>query len=225
MTSATPSLDDCLAWLHSHAPAPAGLQGMARFGMAVDRRIGLSIPTLRRLAKAAGRDHQRALALWDTGIADAQIMAAFTAEPAAFTQAQMDRWVGSMGSWDVCDQACTNAFAASPLAWQQPARWAARPEEFVRRAAFALIAALAVHDKKAPDAAFLRLLPLIEDASTDERNFVRKAVNWALRQIGKRNAALHAPAVALAERLRDQASRSARWIGSDALRELKARAP
>ncbi|MED5618521.1 DNA alkylation repair protein [Ideonella sp. BN130291] len=225
MTSATPSVDDCMAWLHSHAPTPADVQGMARFGMAVDRRIGLSIPTLRGLAKAARRDHQRALALWDTGIADAQILAAFTAEPAAFTQAQMDHWVSTMDSWDVCDQACTNAFAASPLAWQQPARWAARPEEFVRRAAFALIAALAVHDKKASDDAFVATLPLIEAAAGDERNFVRKAVNWALRQIGKRNARLHAAAVALAQSLREQTSRSARWIANDALRELNARRP
>jgi 3-methyladenine DNA glycosylase AlkD len=212
-----------LALLRQHRASDADLQGIARFGLAVDGRIGWRIPELRRLARRIGRDHRRALALWDSGVSDAQILAAYTAEPAAFTQRQMDRWVSGMRSWDVCDQACTNALARAPQAWQQPARWARREPEFERRAAFALLAALAVHDKQADDNAFLAALPLIEAAAGDERNFVKKAVNWALRQIGKRNAALHAPALALAERLRQSNSRSARWIGADAARELRGR--
>jgi 3-methyladenine DNA glycosylase AlkD len=216
-------VEGVLALLRQHAVAPADLQGMARFGMDLQGRIGWRVPELRRLARQIGRDHARALALWDSGIPDAQLLAAFTAEPQAFTAGQMDGWVKTMRSWDVCDQACTNAFAPSPLAWQKVDRWASRDEEFVRRAAFALLAALAVHDKQARDDAFLARLPLIEQAADDERNFVKKAVNWALRQIGKRNAALHGPALALARQLRASGSRAARWIGSDAERELAAR--
>lgn len=216
-------VEGALTLLRQHAGAPADLEGMARFGMDVQARIGVRIPELRRIARQIGRDHARALALWDTGIPDAQILAAFTAEPPAFTPRQMDAWARSMHSWDVCDQACNNAFVGSPHAWDQVDRWAGRKEEFVRRAAFALLASLAVHDKQAGDAAFLARLPLIEQAADDERNFVKKAVNWSLRQIGKRNAALRAPALALAQRLRASPSRAARWIGSDAARELAAR--
>jgi 3-methyladenine DNA glycosylase AlkD len=212
-----------LALLRQHAVGPADREGMARFGMAMQDRIGVRVPELRRIAKQLGRDHARALALWDTGIPDAQMLAAFTAEPKALTAKQMDAWARSMRSWDVCDQACTNAFARSPLAWSKVDQWAGSSEEFVRRAAFALLAALAVHDKAAADDEFIARLPLIEAASTDERNFVKKAVNWALRQIGKRNRTLHGPALALALRLRDAESRAARWIGSDAARELAAR--
>jgi 3-methyladenine DNA glycosylase AlkD len=216
-------LEPILALLRQHAAATQDLEGMARFGMDLQGRIGWRVPDLRRLAKQIGRDHARALALWDTGIPDAQLLAAFTAEPKAFTSRQMDAWVKTMRSWDVCDQACTNAFAASPLAWEKVDRWAGRQEEFVRRAAFALLASLAVHDKQADDEAFLARLPLVEQAADDERNFVKKAVNWALRQVGKRNAALRGPALALARGLRASSSRAARWIGSDAERELAAR--
>jgi 3-methyladenine DNA glycosylase AlkD len=216
-------VEGVLALLRQHAAAPADLDGMARFGMDLQGRIGWRIPELRRLAREIGRDHARALALWDTGIPDAQMLAAFTTEPAAFTSRQMDAWAKTLRSWDVCDQACNNAFAGAPLAWQKVDCWAGRDEEFVRRAAFALLASLAVHDKQARDEAFLARLPLIERAADDERNFVRKAVSWALRQIGKRNAGLHGPALALARRLRASGSRAARWIGSDAERELAAR--
>ncbi|MEW6704034.1 MAG: DNA alkylation repair protein [Pseudomonadota bacterium] len=212
-----------LALLREHAATPRDLEGMARFGMEMQGRIGVRIPVLRRLARQIGRDHERALALWDTGIPDAQILAAFTAEPKAFTARQMDAWVKTMRSWDVCDQACNNAFAGSPLAWDKVDRWAGRQQEFVRRAAFALLASLAVHDKGARDEVFLARLPLIEQAAEDDRNFVKKAVNWALRQIGKRNAALHGPALQLAQRLQASASRPARWVGADAARELAGR--
>lgn len=216
----SPDADTVLALLRRHTASRADLQGMARFGMDIERRLGWRIPELRVLAKQVGRDHERALILWETGIPDAQILAALTAEPERFTARQMDAWVRTMRSWDVCDQACNNAFAGSPLAWQQVDRWAGHREEFVRRAAFALLASLAVHDKAAADDAFVSRLALIEQAADDERNFVKKAVNWALRQIGKRNSVLHSAALSLAEQLRASSSRSARWIGSDAAREF-----
>jgi 3-methyladenine DNA glycosylase AlkD len=219
-----PDVDAVLAQLQKHAASASDLEGMARFGMNVERRLGWSIPALRKLARQIGRDHARAIALWDTGIPDAQILAALTAEPPAFTSREMDAWVRTMRSWDVCDQACNNAFVGSPLAWKKVDQWAGRRAEFTRRAAFALLASLAVHDKAAGDDTFLARLPLIAQAADDERNFVKKAVNWALRQIGKRNAALRKPALDLAESLRQSASSSARWIGSDAARELSRQA-
>lgn len=215
-----------LAALRAQA-RPGELAGMARFGLNPTNRLGVAVPQLRRLARDLGRDHELASALWATAIPDAQILAAFIAEPVRFTAEQMDAWTRGMASWDVCDQACSNAFARRPdLAWTRVPVWAALQgdgAEFVRRAAFALLAALAVHDKGAPDERFLAALPLIEAAADDERNFVKKAVNWALRQIGKRNARLLGPTIACAERLREQPSRSARWIAADALRELRAR--
>lgn len=202
------------------AARPDQLEAMARFGLTGDGRLGLAVPTLRALAREFRRDHDLALALWDTGIPDAQILAGMVAEPARLTAAQMDHWVAGMRAWDVCDQACTNAFVKSPLAWAAIPRWAAREAEFEKRAGFALLAVAAVHQKTRPDADFLACLPLIEDAAGDERNFVRKAVNWALRQIGKRSPALREPALTVAERLCQRSEKSARWIGSDARREL-----
>jgi 3-methyladenine DNA glycosylase AlkD len=216
------TLDEALALLRAQA-RPEQLAGMARFGMAPARRLGVSVPALRVLGKRLGKDHALAQALWDTGIPDARILAAYVAEPARFTARQMDRWILGLGAWDSCDQACGNAFVRTPLAWGRVAAWAAREPEYERRAAFALMAALAVHDKAADDAAFIALLPLIEAAADDERNFVKKAVNWALRQIGKRNASLLPRAIACAERVAQRPSRAARWIAADALRELRPR--
>lgn len=215
-----PRLDEALAALHQQA-RPQALDAMARFGLTGEGRLGLAVPTLRALAREFRRDHALALALWDSGIPDAQILAGMVAEPARFTAAQMDHWVADMHAWDVCDQACLNAFVKSPLAWDAIPRWAVREAEFEKRAGFALLAVAAVHQKQRPDADFLARLPLIEAAAGDERNFVKKAVNWALRQIGKRNAALREPALTLAERLCQREERSARWIGSDARRELQ----
>lgn len=193
---------------------------MARFGLTGEGRLGLAVPSLRALAREFKRDHELALALWDTGIPDAQILAGMVAEPARFTHAQMDHWVAGMQAWDVCDQACLNAFVKSPLAWEAIPRWAAREREFEKRAGFALLAVAAVHQKTRPDADFLARLPLIEAAADDDRNFVRKAVNWALRQIGKRSADLREPALTVADRLCQRSEKAARWIGSDARREL-----
>lgn len=213
------SLDEALAALRARA-RPDQLDGMARFGLTGEGRLGLAVPTLRALARELGRDHALALALWDTGIPDAQILAGMVAEPARLTLEQMDRWVAGLRAWDVCDQACLNAFVNSPLAWDAIPRWAAREPEFEKRAGFALLAVAAVHHKQRPDADFLACLPLIETAAGDGRNFVKKAVNWALRQIGKRHASLREPVLALAQRLCERPEASARWIGSDARREL-----
>lgn len=212
-------LDDALAALRAQA-RPDQLDAMARFGLTGDARLGLAVPTLRALAREFKRDHDLALALWDTGIPDAQLLAGMVAEPARLTVEQMDHWVAGMRAWDVCDQACTNAFVKSPLAWDQIPRWAGRGPEFEKRAGFALLAVAAVRQKQRPDGDFIAMLPLIEAAADDERNFVKKAVNWALRQIGKRSRGLRGPALAVAERLCQREEKSARWIGSDARREL-----
>ncbi len=212
-------LDLALARLRA-AARPDQLDAMARFGLTGGGRLGLAVPTLRALAREFKRDHALALALWDTGIPDAQILAGMVAEPARLTVEQMDHWVAGMCAWDVCDQACLNAFVKSPLAWAAIPRWAAREAEFEKRAGFALLAVAAVHQKQRPDADFLARLPLIEAAAADERNFVKKAVNWALRQIGKRSPALREPALTVAERLCQRHEKSARWIGGDAWREL-----
>jgi len=220
--NAHPRLADAMQRLQARA-RPDQLAGMARFGMAAEHRLGLSVPMLRTLAKDLGREHTLALALHASGVPDAQILAAYLAEPKRFTVSEMNAWAARFTSWDTCDQACTNAFAPSPLAWARVAVWAADEREFVRRAGFALLAALAVHDKRAPDDRFIAALPLISAHADDERNFVKKAVNWALRQIGKRNATLLPHALALAEALKQRPERSARWIGSDARRELQPR--
>lgn len=204
---------------------PEAVAGMARFGMNPEGRLGIPVPVLRATARTLGRQHALALALWDNGVPEAQIVAALVAEPERFTVGQMNHWVQGLRAWDTCDQACTNAFARSPLAWGRVPVWAGRSAEFEKRAAFALLAALAVHDKRADDAAFVACLPLIEAAADDDRNFVRKAVNWALRQIGKRNQALLGEAMLCAERLQRQPSGSARWIAADALREWRRRQP
>lgn len=207
--------------------------GMARYGINVENAFGVSVHALRRVARRLGTDHDLALALWETGNHEARLLACFVDDPAAVTEAQLERWASGFDSWDICDQATTSLFDLTPHAWRKAVAWAGREEAWVKRGGFALMAGLAVHDRTAPDAAFRRLLPLIARGAFDERNFVKKAVSWALRNVGKRNRALHAAAVACAERLRaaanrraggerggDAAARSARWVASDALREL-----
>ena len=213
-------LTQALALLHQNA-RPAELAGMARFGIVGDQRLGLSVPAMRGIARTLGRDHALAQALWDTAIPDARIVASMVADPAQLTARQMDAWVKGFAAWDVCDQTCLNAFCKSPLAWRKVQAWATRKDEFVRRAAFALLATLAVHDKAADDEAFVAALALVEAAADDDRNFVKKAVNWALRNIGKRNRNLRQAAIASALRIQQQGSKSARWIAADALRELR----
>ena len=196
------------------------VRGMARFGMSAQGRLGVSVPEMRRIARLAGKDHRLALALWKTGIAEARIVASMVAEPAKVTARQMETWVVGIDSWDICDQVCGNLWDKTPLAWGKLRAWARREEEFVRRAGFALIAYLAWHDKRAADARFVAVLPLIRRGAVDERNFVKKAVSWALRNIGKRNPALRREALSLAKELRLSESRTAGWVGADAVREL-----
>jgi len=199
---------------------PKAVEGMARFGVRVAKALGVSAPNLRRLAKEIGKDHDLAGKLWKTGIHDARILAALIDDPAQVTVPQMERWARDFDSWAVCDAACSCLFDKTPYAWDQAAKWTARQQEYVKRAGFTLMASLAVHDKKAPDGRFEKFLPLIARHATDERNFVKKAVNWALRQIGKRNMRLNALAIRTVEDIRRIDSKAARWIAADALREL-----
>lgn len=216
-----PSVEQILKTLRGWG-SKENLAGMARYGISVQNACGVPLRKLRPYAKELGRDHARALTLWETGNREARLLAIFTADPKLLTRAQMDAWARDFASWDICDGAASHLFRKSPFAWDRALRWTKSSREFVRRAGFAMIAALAVHDKKAPDETFLEVLPLIETAATDERNFVKKAVNWALRQIGKRNPALRPAAIQTAERLAHADSASSRWIGRDALRELSA---
>ena len=200
---------------------PANVEGMARFGIASTNTLGISVTALRSLAKRIGRDHALALALWDTGIHEARSLAAMVDEPEKVTKRQMDRWASQIDSWDVCDGCTFVLFDKTPYAYEKATAWSARREEFVKRAGFSLMAALAIHDKQAPDARFLEFLPIIRRQAHDERNFVKKAVNWALRQIGKRNLALNAAAIETAEQIRADGTRAGRWVSADALRELR----
>lgn len=208
-------------------------EGMARYGINVENAYGVSVHELRKVARRLGIDHELALALWATGNHEARLLACFIDDPAAVSEAQLEAWAGDFDSWDICDQATTSLFDLTKHAWSKAAEWAKRDEEWVKRAGFALMAGLSVHDKTAADQAFRRLLPLIEHGAFDHRNFVKKAVNWALRNIGKRNRNLNKSAIACAEKIRaaanrsadgerggDPGTRSARWVATDALREL-----
>lgn len=200
------------------------VDGMARFGIRAKIVYGVAKPKMDELARRIGKDRRLALQLWTTGVHDARILAGMIDEPGQVTAAQMERWVRDFDNWDVCDGTCCHLFVFAAPAWQKATAWSNRKEEFVKRAGFALMAYLAYRDKSAPDAKFLRLLPKIRRAAVDERNFVRKAVNWALRNIGKRNIRLNREAIRAAERIRRQNSRAARWIAADALRELNSAA-
>ena len=196
--------------------------GMARFGIRPDAKVlGISIPVLRKKAKEIGKDHDLALKLWESGVHEARLLACFIDDPDEMTEEQIDSWAGDFDSWDVCDQCASALIDKTVFAKRKVFEWATMHEEFVKRAAFALIAAMAVHDKEAPDEQFAQYMPLIIGASEDDRNFVKKAVNWALRQIGKRNKKLNMLAIKTAEEIQRMPSRSAKWIAADAIRELK----
>ena len=199
---------------------PDAVAGMSHFGIQGKEMYGISMPALRKIAKEIGKDHQLAADLWASGVHEARILATLVDMPKSVTEAQMEQWVQDFDSWDVCDQCCMNLFRKTPFAHAKVVEWSGREEEFVKRASFALMATLAVHDKKADNAQFEQWLPLIKREATDERNFVKKAVNWALRQIGKRNLALNAAAIQTATEIEAIDSKSARWIAKDALREL-----
>lgn len=214
------SAADILKQLEAKA-SPTNLDGMARFGMTGEKRLGVSVPDMRRIAKDTGKDHKLAAKLWKTGIAEAKIVASMIAVPEEMSAKDMDAWVLGFDSWDVCDQVCMNLFEKTPFAQQKISEWSNRQEEFVKRAAFALIACLAWHDKQAADQDFIQFLQIIKRGATDERNFVKKAVNWALRNIGKRNARLNQAAIKTAKELQRSDSKVARWIAADAIRELE----
>lgn len=208
-----------LDWLKDHS-TPKDYANLARFGITTDRAFGVSMANIQKLAKTVGRDHALAEALWKTGWYEARLLTSFVDEPAKVTVAQMDQWCRDFDNWGVCDTLCFKLFDQTPHAWGRVKAWAGKEEEFVKRGAYALLASLALHDKKAADAQFLETLPWVEKAAMDERNFVKKGVNWALRSIGRRNAALNAAAIVVAKRLAAKKEAAPRWVGKDALREF-----
>jgi 3-methyladenine DNA glycosylase AlkD len=208
-----------MEWLKSHS-ARAVRDGMARYAIPSDNAYGVAMKDIKTLGKKLGRDNNLAAALWDTGVYEARMLASFVADPAQVTAAQMDQWCRDFDNWAICDAMCFNLFDRSPYAWVKVKQWSTRRNEFEKRTAFALLWSLTVHDKHASDEAFADGLALVEREAGDSRNFVKKAVNMALRAIGKRNRALNTAAVAVARRLADSRDATKRWVGKDALREL-----
>ncbi|HEX9391859.1 MAG TPA: DNA alkylation repair protein [Usitatibacteraceae bacterium] len=217
-------VETALKWLKRHG-SKATLDGMARYAIPSDKAYGVAMKDIKALGKQLGHNHALALALWDTAVYEARMLASFVGDPAKLTSAQMDRWCKDFDNWAFCDAMCFNLFDRTPHAWAKVAEWSGKRNEFEKRTAFALLWSLTVHDKRAGDEPFLQGLKLIEGAAGDERNFVKKAVNMALRAIGKRNPALRAAAVETARRLAASADATARWVGKDALRELTGPAP
>jgi 3-methyladenine DNA glycosylase AlkD len=210
---------EVLAWLERQG-SPRHLKGLARYGIVAPRAYGVPIGTLLQFAKRHGKDHALSLALWDSGWYEARLLAAMVGDPQRVTRTQMKAWAAGFDSWAICDTVCWHLFDKTPFAWETVGKWSASPHEFVKRAAFAMMAGQAGHDATAADARFVALLPLIEKGARDERNFVKKAVSWALRRIGRRNVALHEAALAVARRLATSPDAPARWVGRDALRDL-----
>jgi 3-methyladenine DNA glycosylase AlkD len=221
-TSVEAQVRAALDWLKAHATRST-LEGMARYAIPSDRAFGVAMKDMKALGKQLGRNHPLALALWKTGWYEARMLTAFVADPAQLTAAQMDRWCQDFDNWAYCDTLCFNLFDRTPHAWKKVTSWSRARGEFQKRTAFALLWSLALHDRTAPDARFLEGLALIEEAADDDRNFVKKAVSMALKAVGKRNAALAKAAMASAARLAQSPEDSARWIGKDALRELRSR--
>lgn len=199
---------------------PEAVKGMLSVGIRAAKVYGVSAPNLRRIAKETGKDHALAQSLWESGIYEARIIACMIDDPGKASEEQLEHWVSDFDSWAVCDGCCSSLFDKTEFAYRKAAEWSGRREEYVKRAGFVLMATLAVHDKRASDEKFLRFLPVIKREAVDERNYVKKAVNWALRQIGKRNVNLNKAAVETAEDIHKVDSRAAKWISSDALREL-----
>lgn len=212
-------VDEALAWLKRHG-SRRNREGMARYGIVAAKVFGVSVAMIQQLAKTLGRDHELALALWETGWYEARLLAAFVDEPARVTPVQMDRWAKDFENWGVCDTVCLHLFDRTPHAWRKIDTWSRRRDEFVKRGAFALLAAVALHHRTTGDEPFVQSLALIERHATDDRNFVKKGVNWALRAVGRRNVALNAAAVETARQLAASPNTAARWVGRDALREL-----
>jgi 3-methyladenine DNA glycosylase AlkD len=200
--------------------SPATKTGQARFGIGGVNNYGLTTPQMRSIAKAIGKDHSLALKLWDTGVHEARHIAAMIADRSRVTESLMEKWVKDFNSWDIVDGCCGTLFDKTPFAFEKAVEWSRRKPEFEKRAGFTIMATLAIHDKKAPDKKFEPFLARIADESSDGRNFVKKAVNWALRQIGKRNGRLCKHAISVARRIHAKDDPSSKWVASDALREL-----
>lgn len=199
---------------------PAAVAGRARFGIPEDGALGVPVPALRKLAREIGRDADLARGLWQSGIPEARLLATLTMPPEAFTRPAAERWLKDVTSWDVCDGLCLNLVDKAEWAYEAARAWCSSSDEWTKRAGFATIAGLAWHDRDAPDAKLKRFFPIIEKHGADDRNYVKKAVSWALRQLGKRSEALRPLAIGSAEKLRASESKGARWAGADALREL-----
>jgi 3-methyladenine DNA glycosylase AlkD len=215
----TTELDSILKRLQSLGN-PKAVEGMARYGITARKVFGVSAPELRKMAKEFGKNHDLAQELWSVDVLETRGLAFLIDDPSEVTEKQMEQWVRDFDNWAVCDGCCANLFDKTVFAWKKAVEWSQRKREFEKRAAFTLMAALAVHDKKAADKQFVSFLPIIKRQAKDERNFVKKAVNWALRQIGKRNLALNKKAIQTAKEIQRLDSKSARWIAADALREL-----
>jgi 3-methyladenine DNA glycosylase AlkD len=214
-----PTCEELLTKLKTKA-RPDQLAGMARYGMKTENRLGTQMPELRKLAKETGKNHDLAMRLWQTGIAEARILASMVAEPEKLTEQQMDSMTADVDSWDVGDQTCMNLFEKTPLAWQKIQEWSQREEEFVKRTAYGLIACLAWHSKTATDQQFTDTFSAIAHGAQDQRKSVQKAVSWALRNTGKRNPNLNKKAIALAMEIQKTGTKPARWVASDVIREL-----
>ncbi len=213
------STRDVLAWLERTGTAHQRNE-MARYGIVAPKAFGVSVGALLKQAKRLGHDHALAAGLWKSGWYEARLLAAMVDEPDRVTQAQMNAWAGAFDNWGVCDTVCFHLFDRTRFAWEKARAWSSSPREFVKRAGFVMMAGQAGRDKAAPDAKFLALLPIIEKGARDERNFVKKGVNWALRRIGRRNLALNKECAAFARHLAASQLPSVRWVGKDALREL-----
>ena len=199
---------------------PKNIEGMGRFGIKTDNNLGVSVTTIRNYAKKIGKNHELAVNLWESGIRDARMVAACIEDPNTVSEEQVDKWVRDLDSWDICDHCCGHFFDQTPFAYKKVREWTKSNELFVKRAGFSLIAWLAVHDKKKNDSEFESFLKIIKRESTDERNYVKKAVNWALRQIGKRNYKMNKKALSISKEIQKLDSKAAKWIASDAIREL-----
>lgn len=217
------SLKEVLAWLKKEG-TKHDLDNLPRFGITAKNALGVSMAKMQRYAKTLGKNHALALDLWKSGYYEARMLATLLAEPKELTSAQMDQWCRDFDNWAICDTACFHLFDRSPHAWKKISAWSKKSDEFVKRAAFALLASIALHDKQGPDEPFAESLALIEQAATDDRNFVKKGVNWSLRAIGGRSPALQSLATSLAEKLAASSDATSRWIGKDALRQWTKRA-
>jgi len=214
------SVNDIVAKLKSKAN-PDNLKGMARYGISTTNRLGVSIPELRKTAKELGKNHKLASQLWAKGIDETKILASMIGEEDKLTEVQCEKWVVDFNSWDVCDQVCMNLFRKMPFAGKKIKEWSKRKEEFVKRAAFSLIACVAVHYKEMPDGEFIKFFSVIKKASTDERNYVKKAVSWALRNIGKKNKNLNKEVIKFAQEMERVDCKSAKWIARNTLKDIQ----